>query len=89
MNKKGQGISINIIIVAVIALLVLVLVSFIFSGKIADFNKAVSNCDELSNTMCVYGNQCSEGYVKHATGRCYVGTEVDRSQSCCILAISP
>lgn len=84
-GKRGQSISINVIIVAIIALLVLVLVSFVFSSKFAQFSKGVNNCEQFGNTQCSYGSACPEGYIKDITKQCYVGNEVDSSQTCCIL----
>jgi len=43
MNKQGQSMSINTIIVAVLALVVLVVLVMVFTGRIALFDKGVSD----------------------------------------------
>jgi hypothetical protein len=82
MNKKAQGISINVIIIAVVALLVLVLLSLIFTGKMAQITKAMNSCEELDYASCL--NECPSGYTEDLTRRCYIGTEIDTTQDCCI-----
>lgn len=51
MKRRGQGLSITTIIVAAIALVVLVILIAIFTGRIAIFQKGVSQTGACSGTI--------------------------------------
>ncbi len=58
MDKKGQGMPLNTIIIAIIVLIVLVVLIAIFTGRIAIFQKGVSEQSkiELRQFQLAYGN---------------------------------
>ncbi len=85
--KKAQSISLNTIIVAAIALMVLVIVAIIFMARMGWFTHNSNNCRQY-NGNCDMGLRCEEGYRQHPVGICYDGSEVDRSNICCVRDIA-
>ena len=67
-SKKGQGLSLNVIIIAALALIVLVVLIMVFTGRIAVFEKGLSQEGkaELIKMRITYGD-CHPTPVREAT----------------------
>lgn len=70
LNKRGQGLSLNVIIVAALALIVLVVLVLVFTGRIAIFERGLSQEGnaELIKYKVQYGD-CHPGITAETTFR--------------------
>jgi hypothetical protein len=93
--KKRADLSVNIIIITIIAIVVLVVITYIFTGRLALFNKKISECKAVQGAECnsktpgvaeVFGCDQSTGFIEDPSRVCFKdGTrEVDDGQICCI-----
>ncbi|MBS3137035.1 hypothetical protein J4232_01255 [Candidatus Woesearchaeota archaeon] len=95
MIKRKADLSINIVIITIIAIVVLVVITYIFTGRLALFNKNLSECKAVQGAECNsktagvelnVGCKESEGYIADPSRVCLKpGTkEVDDTLVCCI-----
>ncbi len=83
-SKKGQGISINVIIIAALALIVLVVLVMVFTGRIAVFERGVSQEGkaELTALRIMYGDCRPTAAAESAFDRDFgAATSVDAKEA--------
>ncbi|MBI5392581.1 hypothetical protein HZA96_01810 [Candidatus Woesearchaeota archaeon] len=50
---KKADLSINVIIITIIAIVVLIVITYIFTGRLAIFNKKISECQAVQGAFCI------------------------------------